>query len=291
MLDILYTILIFPIETIIEISYFFIFRLCKNPALSVLGVSLVVSILILPLYFMAERLQKEEREIQKKMKAGINRIKSVFFGDERFMLLSTYYRQNNYHPVYALRSSISLLIQIPFFIGAYQYISHLESIRGVSFGPITDIAKQDSLIKLGSISFNILPILMTLINWFSVFIYTKGSSVKEKVQLYGMAALFFILLYNSPSALVLYWTCNNLFSLMKNLIQKSKHSKKIIYTILVVFLAPVCVYTLFFHKGEFIRRLAFFSAAVFILMFPLIKIIWNKIKINIAPPPPINYKY
>jgi len=281
MLNFLYTVLIFPIETIIEISYLFIFRLCKNPALSVLGVSLVVSILILPLYFMAERLQKEERDIQKKMKAGVDRIKSAFSGDERFMLLSTYYRQNNYHPVYALRSSISLLIQIPFFIGAYHYISHLELIRGVSFGPIANIAKQDSLIQIGNISFNFLPILMTLINCLSVFIYTKGAPLKEKIQLYGMAALFFILLYNSPSALVLYWTSNNLFSLVKNIIQKTKHSKRIIYAILAAFLAPVCVYTLFFHDGVFIRRLALFMAAFFVLLLPLLTLIWNKIKINI----------
>jgi membrane protein insertase Oxa1/YidC/SpoIIIJ len=32
-----------------------------------------------------------------------------------------------------------------------------------------------------------------------------------------MALIFLVLLYNSPSGLVLYWTCNNIFSLGKNL--------------------------------------------------------------------------
>jgi len=29
--------------------------------------------------------------------------------------------------------------------------------------------------------------------------------------------VFFVLLYNSPSGLVLYWICNNVFSLIKNI--------------------------------------------------------------------------
>ena len=98
MLDILYTLLIFPLEMIIELAYVFAYRISRDPGLSILGVSFAVSILTLPLYFMAEKHQQAERDIQKKMKADIDIIKSAFSGDERFMRLSTYYRQNNYHP-------------------------------------------------------------------------------------------------------------------------------------------------------------------------------------------------
>ena len=40
--------------------------------------------------------------------------------------------------------------------------------------------------------------------------------MKDKVQTYGLAAVFLVLLYQSPSGLVFYWTLNNLFSLIKN---------------------------------------------------------------------------
>ena len=64
------------------------------------------------------------------------------------MLLSTYYRQNYYHPVYALRSTFGLLIQIPFFIAAYSYLSHLEILHGASFLFIQDLGKLDGLLSV-----------------------------------------------------------------------------------------------------------------------------------------------
>ena len=50
--------------------------------------------------------------------------------------------------------------------------------------------------------------------------------MKSKFQLWIMAFLFLALLYNSPSGMVLYWTCNNVFSLVKNIINKIISSKK-----------------------------------------------------------------
>jgi membrane protein insertase Oxa1/YidC/SpoIIIJ len=119
------------------------------------------------------------------------------------MILSTYYKQNHYHPVYALRSTFGLFIQIPFFIAAYSYLSHLQTLQGASFFFITDLGKPDALFSIGSGYINVLPLLMTLINIVSGAVYTKGLGAKDKMQLYGMALVFLVLLYNSPSGLVL----------------------------------------------------------------------------------------
>jgi len=255
MIDILYTIFIFPIEQIIELSYVFVFRIFHHPALSIFGVSFVVSILTLPLYFMAEQHQRSERDIQKHMKPEVDNIKAVFSGDERFMRLAAYYRQNGYHPLSSLRSSISLIIQIPFFIAAYHFISNLEVIKNVSFGPINDLAKSDSLITIKGFVINVLPVVMTIISCVSAGIYTKGFPVKDKIQLYGMAAIFMVLLYNSPSGMVLYWTGNNLFSLVKNGIQKTKQPKHITHIIVSVFCFLLLPYLLFIHKGWIVKRI------------------------------------
>lgn len=52
----------------------------------------------------------------------VNKIKGAFKGDERFMILSTYYRIEKYHPFYSVKEAIPLILQIPFFIAAYKYI-------------------------------------------------------------------------------------------------------------------------------------------------------------------------
>ena len=74
------------------------------------------------------------------------------------------------------------------------------------------------MIRLGAFSVNVLPILMTVINLASALVYTHNMTRRDKMQLYGMAAVFLVLLYDAASGLVLYWTCNNIFSLGKNIV-------------------------------------------------------------------------
>ena len=278
MTDFLYNLIIFPVIQIIDLSFYFLFRVSRNYGLSVLGVSLIVSGLTFPLYYTAERWQLIERTIQNKMKAGIKKIKTVFSGDEQYLILSTYYRQNHYHPVYAMRSSFGILLQIPFFISAYSFLSHLEVLKGASFIFLKDLGSPDALLTSGSLSFNILPVLMTLINVLSGLVYTRGFLLREKIQLYGMAVIFLLLLYNSPSGLVLYWTMNNIFSLIKNIVLRMKNPKKTTYFILCFPVIFFDIYVLFFHRGYFVKRLSAAAVVSIILLLPLLKNIFIKIR-------------
>jgi YidC/Oxa1 family membrane protein insertase len=232
-------------------------RIFKETGISVSAISVAISVLTLPLYVVAEKWQRIERDTQKRLKPRLDKIKAVFKGDEQYMILSTYYRQNHYHPIYALRSTFGLLIQIPFFIAAYSYLSHLDALKGASFFFIKDLGVPDTLIPLGERRLNLLPILMTLINCVSGVIYTKGFPFKDKAQLYGMAAIFLVLLYNSPSGLVLYWTLNNVFSLFKNIYYKASYKHK--FGVLMLFFSVVCaflsVYIIVIYKGNFNLRL------------------------------------
>jgi YidC/Oxa1 family membrane protein insertase len=272
MLDILYQIVIFPLVQILQICFIFIYRVFHNIGLSVCGVSLAVSVLTLPLYLVAEGWQKKERDIQKKMKARTDKIKAVFRGDEQYMILSAWFRQNGYHPVFALRSSISLLIQIPFFIAAYSYLSGLDVLQGTSFLFFTDLGKPDGLISLGkgAPSVNILPLLMTFFNLAAGVVYTKGLALKEKIQIYASAIVFLALLYNSPSGLVLYWTLNNVFSLAKNIFQKIKNPARTLYFIIVPLLLAFDLYILFFRGGYIIKKLFLIGLGIPFFLLPLI---------------------
>ena len=220
MLQTLYYLIIYPIELVIEICFYLINNISSNPGIAIIGVSIVINILLLPLYRRADSIQAEERDKQSEMKRWVEHIRSTFKGDEKVMLLSAYYRKKDYHPFYALRSSISLLLQIPFFIAAYHFLSNLSILNKASFLFIDNLGLPDGLISVGNVSINLLPILMTLINCISALVYTKGAPIKDNIQIYILAGLFLILLYPSPSGLVLYWTMNNIFSLVKNIVLK-----------------------------------------------------------------------
>lgn len=224
----LFTLLIKPLELIFEIIYSIANSLLVNPGLSIIALSLTMNFLVLPLYMRADAMQAEEQKTEAKLKEWVSKIKRTFKGDERFMMLQAYYRLNGYKPTQALRGSLSLFLEVPFFIAAYHFLSHLELLNGVTFGPIKDLGAPDGMIVIKGIAINLLPILMTSINIVSGAIYTKGSSIKTKVQLYAMALVFLVFLYKSPAGLVFYWTLNNLFSLIKNIFYKIKNPRRVL---------------------------------------------------------------
>ena len=228
MWDVLQTLILGPLELIFEVLYAFACQLTGDPGFSIVVLSLAMNFLVLPLYRQADAMQEQQRQTEMKLRPYVNHIKKTFTGDERFMMLQTLYRQNHYKPTDVLKGSVSLLLEVPFFMAAYNFLSGLELLQGYSFGPIGDLGQPDGLLVLGGITINLLPVLMTAINLISGAIYTKGLPLRSKIQLYGMALLFLILLYDSPAGLVFYWTLNNVFSLGKNLLGKVKNKEKLL---------------------------------------------------------------
>jgi YidC/Oxa1 family membrane protein insertase len=248
--------------------YSFSFYFLQSCGASIFPLSLVVNLLLLPFYRRADAIQKEERDRQKAMEPFVSHIKKTFKGDERYMMLQTYYRQNNYKPVYALRSSVALLLEIPFFIAAFYFLSNLQDMKFSGFGVLNNLASPDALISVGNIHINVLPILMTLINVLSSEIYAKGMKFKEKLQLHGMALIFLVLLYNSPSGLVLYWTLNNVFSLVKNIVNNSRDKKRTASVAFSVLGGLILIYS-FFFDGDPLSRLMIIAVGI-LFQIPLI---------------------
>ncbi len=215
---VLYLLIIYPLQLFFELVFSVAYKGIGNYGYAIICLSLVINIVVLPLYLRADKIQKEQRVIEGKLGPGISHIRKAFKGDERFMMLQMFYKINHYHPAMSLRSATSLLLEIPFFMAAYNMLSSLRWLNGVPFWFIKDLGQPDSLFTIGSFSVNVLPIAMTLINILSSAFYTRGASKREKVQVYGMAAIFLVLLYNSPSGLAFYWTLNNVFSLFKNIV-------------------------------------------------------------------------
>ena len=269
---VLYNIFIMPLEMFIETVFAAAHHMFKSPGISIIFVSIAVQLLCFPLYKRADDIQEQERQKQKEMERWTTHIKKTFKGDEKFMMLQTYYREVGYKPIYAIKGSISLLLQIPFFIAAYNFLSNLYLLNHTRFFIISDLGSPDQLLHIGGITLNVLPILMTVFNIISGIIYTKGFPIKDKVQTYGLACLFLVILYNSPSGLVFYWTLNNLFSLLKNVFMKVvKHPKEILSIISALAGIAFAIYISSSTKATLIARLgpALFYSCVFIISFAL----------------------
>ena len=218
MLELLYQIFIAPLELIMSFILGWAFAATHSHGLSIIILGLAVNLLLIPIYHVAEKWQHSERQLQQKMAPKISEIKQVYKGQERFMMLKTLYRQHGYHPFLATRSSLGFIIQIPFFIAAFHLLGHYPPFQGTEFLIFNNLAMPDGLLDLGGASINIMPLVMTAVNLASGFVYARSLTSRDKFQVLLIAAVFLVLLYKSPVALVIYWTFNNIFSLVKNIL-------------------------------------------------------------------------
>lgn len=272
----LYTFLLKPLQLVFEVIYNAAYQNIKNPGLAIIALSLAINLLVLPLYRRADALQEEERDTEARLNKWVTHIKKTFHGDERTMMLQTYYRQNHYSPTYVLRGAISLFLEIPFFIAAYRFLSGLELLNGASFGPIADLSQPDALLRIGSFSVNLLPILMTLVNVISSAIFSKDYPIKTKIQLYALAAFFLVFLYNSPSGLVFYWTLNNVFSLIKTIFYKLKNPKTVLCILSALSGVAVLAWAICLLQSGMRRKCCFVAFCGCILLLPIIVLVLKK---------------
>ncbi len=267
--------MIMPIEYVFSIICNGIYDIFSSESITIILLGVFVSFFTTPLYRAAERVSAAEREHVTGMEKWVDHIKRNFKGEERVALISYYYKKKNYHhELRFFRELLPLLLQVPFFVAAYHYLINSRLLENADFLWLDDLNRPDGLIMIGGVRLNLLPILMTMVNILSSCIYLQGKTAKEKIQQFITAFVFLILLFKSPSGLVLYWTVNNVFSLFRNLIDRYVPDKKRLY----LFFALLPVLTYFWYEAILVgdKRWYYSNNGVFffLLIFPT-AVIWK----------------
>jgi len=185
------------------------YELTGSYGVSLILLSLAVSICLAPFYYLTGILEGKERAIKHRLDFFAKKINSIKNSKIKHLQLKELYSSFSYYPFYSLRSLASLFIQIPMLFAAYEVLTK-NPLSGVKFFFIRDLGRPDFLLW----DTNLLPIIMTLINIASVFISSQPGS-KERGQGIFIAMAFFVLLYTSNSALLIYWTFNQLFGFIR----------------------------------------------------------------------------
>lgn len=215
MLSWLYLIFIYPLELFYQGLYQFFHAFTGSYGWGLICLSVVSTLIYTPLKDLAAKIQDRERAIQAVLGPQLKALKAQSQGAERHERMKNLYRRYAYHPIYGLRSMLGVMLQVPFLIAAYNMLASYDRLAGQAFGPISDLSRPDALL----LGLNFLPILMTLFNIGALYT-TKSFTTREHLQGLLIAALFLILLYTAPAALLVYWTANNALLLLVNL--KSK---------------------------------------------------------------------
>jgi len=199
-----------------------------NAGTTLILIALLVKLLLLPLSIKSAISMKKMRILQPKL----NKLQEKFGHDPQLLQQKTMelYQSEKANP---LGGCLPLLLQIPVFFALFRVLSRSVELRGAGYLWINDLTMPDSLFMIGSFSFNLLPLLMTILQLVSVFLQQGrvGSAQNDmqkqmQTQSYFMPLIFLFLFWNMPAGLVLYWTVQNIFSIIEQeIINLDKHIK------------------------------------------------------------------
>ena len=119
------------------------------------------------------------------------------------------------------------MIQIPIFWECFGCSVQLAELYGQEFLWARDLSEQDQITEIFGFSANLLPILMVVTQWFQMRLtpmqlgpqMSEAQRINAKMMRF-MPFMFLIFLYFFSSALVLYWTVQNLMTILQTLITK-----------------------------------------------------------------------
>lgn len=208
-----------------------------NWGLAIITLSLVVKFLMTPLNRIADHFQRQVQTIQAKLEPRLFEIKKQFKGAEQSEQILALHREFGVTPLYSLKSLFGVMLLIPVFIGAFEMLAENIHLAGTSFLWVNDLARPDAILRLPfTIPFfggflNLLPFLMTGLSVAASYLHnppalTPQMHKRQYRNLVIMAVAFFLLFYTFPAGMVLYWTTNNLISIIKEMWSRRHNSAK-----------------------------------------------------------------
>ncbi|GAB4175499.1 MAG: membrane protein insertase YidC [Terrimicrobiaceae bacterium] len=122
------------------------------------------------------------------------------------------YREYGVNP---FSGCLPMLIQIPIFFGFYAMLGSAIELRNSSFLWVSDLSQPDTIGHVLGFPINLLPIVMAGTMVWQMIITPKSGDAMQQRIFYFMPIIFLGFCYNYASALALYWTTQNIFSIVQ----------------------------------------------------------------------------
>ena len=121
-----------------------------------------------------------------------------------------------------LSGCLPMLIQIPIFFGFYSMLGTAIELRNSSFFWVHDLSQPDTIAHVLGFPVNVLPIVMagTMV-WQMIITPKTGDAMQQRI-FYFMPVIFLAFCYNYASGLALYWTTQNIFSIVQLYLTRNK---------------------------------------------------------------------
>ena len=177
--------------------------------LAVVVLTVLLRTMIWPLYNRSNRTMKR----MAKLKPEIDKLKEKHPDDPQKMNqeMMKLYRTYGVNP---LGGCLPMFAQLPIFFGFYSMLLHAVEMRGQEFLWVADLSQPDTIGHLLGIPINPLPIVMAITSFAQMAMMPNTGGDKTQMMIMKLMPFFFLFIcYNFASALALYWTVSNVFSI------------------------------------------------------------------------------
>lgn len=195
-----------------------------NYGIAIILLTILVRIIFWPLTHKSTVGMKKMQEIQPKMKE----IQAKYKDNPQRMQQEVWalYRTEKVNP---MSSCLPMLVQIPVFIALFNVLRSTVELRYAPFLWIADLSEPEALFKawfpFGGL--NILPILMAATMALqSALTPSTGDKNQQRMMMVFMPIMMLFMFYSFPSALSLYWTLSQVFSIWQMWLIRHQTQKK-----------------------------------------------------------------
>jgi len=210
------------LEAIMKFFLNLFYKLVPNYGIAIILVTILVKVVLFPL----TRNGSVSAAKMQELKPKIDALQAKYKGNPQKLNqeMAEFYKKEGYNP---MSGCLPLLIQFPIFIAMYNLFNNHFDLRGASFiqGWIPDLSVPEAIVTFPTVNLMIWQVgalrALPIIYLVSQLLYGKytqmnspgQSATQMKVMMYGMPIMFFFILYNTPSGLLVYWIVSNVLSI------------------------------------------------------------------------------
>ena len=189
-------------------------------ALAIVLLTICVKALLWPLQNKANKNMKKMSALQPEMKRLQEKYKAepAKFQQE----MGKMWKKAGVNP---LSGCWPIFIQIPIFIGFYNMLGKAVELRHHGFWWVKDLSQPDTIAHILGMPINPLPLLMAVTMILQMKLSPQSGDPAQRKMMMFMPLIFIFMCYNFASALALYWTIQNVISIVQ--LQISKRQNKV----------------------------------------------------------------
>jgi len=186
-------------------------------AAAILALTTIIRIVLWPLQSKANRSMRQTAALGPKMQELREKYKDdpTRMNQEVMKL----YKEYGINPV---GGCLPMFIQIPIFFGLYKMLSQAVELRNAKFLWVRDLSQPDTVAHLPVLGWpvNIIPLCMAATQiWLMQMTPKTGDPTQRRIMMFT-PLIFLFICYNFAAALALYYTTQNLFSILQFYLNK-----------------------------------------------------------------------